>query len=179
MNHRGSASTGQSKPRRIVFEDEMDSVRPSRKSPEEAGSGQQNPAGSLDTPHPSGHTPRARVVADYILKYPVLLRVEDRDRYKAVFNDQYQEYKDLHAEVSSTLARFTQMDNMMDKLLRDDNSKGDKMRIDQIWQNYKQKKNNPAFLEKKERCEYLKAKLSHIKNRIRDYDQNTVSGGQS
>lgn len=43
--------------------------------------------------------------------------MEEREKYRAVFNDQYQEYKDLHRDVSSTLSKFTELDAAMDRLL--------------------------------------------------------------
>lgn len=45
--------------------------------------------------------------------------MEERETYAAVFNDQYQEYKDLHGDVVSTLSRFRELDLLMAQLLRD------------------------------------------------------------
>uniref|UniRef100_A0A8C1DSI9 OCEL domain-containing protein n=1 Tax=Cyprinus carpio carpio TaxID=630221 RepID=A0A8C1DSI9_CYPCA len=105
-------------------------------------------------------------------KYPEIHSVEDREQYKAVFNDQYLEYKELHREITATLIKFQELDSMMSQLINNRRSPEDSKRIMDLVKTYDQKKNDQHFLEKKERCEYLKAKLSHIKMRIHDFDRN-------
>ncbi|KAI7809419.1 putative occludin/ELL domain-containing protein 1 [Triplophysa rosa] len=124
---------------------------------------------------PIGHIPKPKVIADYIIKYPEIHSVEDREKYKAVFNDQYQEYKELHREITVTLMKFQELDNTMSQLLKNPSNTAERKRIKSLLKTYEEKKNDPYFLEKKERCEYLKAKLSHIKMRIRNFDQNFSS----
>ncbi|CAB1317740.1 unnamed protein product [Coregonus sp. 'balchen'] len=160
------ASVAQTKPpnpqtKRIVFEDEMDSsVRATKR--QHLTEFQQEEPGSRNRANPTGYAQKPRVIADYVIKYPEIFSMEEREKYKAVFNDQYQEYKDLHKDISATFMKFRELDAMMGKLLKDGN-----------------RHENPAFLEKKGRCDYLKAKLSHIKNRIRNFDQGTLAKGRT
>ncbi|XP_029300177.1 MARVEL domain-containing protein 2 isoform X1 [Cottoperca gobio] len=120
---------------------------------------------------PSGHIPKPIIVPDYIGKYPTIRSDEERDQYRAVFNDQYAEYKELHSDVQVTVKKFDEMDAMMRSLPQQPTSQMEVDRIKRILQDYQRKKNDPTFLEKKERCEYLKSKLSHIKQKIQEYDK--------
>ncbi|XP_034402756.1 MARVEL domain-containing protein 2 [Cyclopterus lumpus] len=120
---------------------------------------------------PSGHIPKPVIVPDYIGKYPTIRADEERDQYRAVFNDQYSEYKELHSEMQATLKKFDEMDAMMRGLPQHPASQKEVDRINRILQDYQRKKNDPTVLEKKERCEYLKSKLSHIKQKIQEYDK--------
>ncbi|XP_019387841.1 PREDICTED: MARVEL domain-containing protein 2 [Crocodylus porosus] len=120
---------------------------------------------------PAGHIPKPIVMPDYLAKYPAIQTDEMRERYKAVFNDQFAEYKELSAEVQAVLKKFDELDAWMRKLPHHSGSMLEQERISKVLQDYNRKKNDPSFLEKKERCEYLKNKLSHIKQRIQDYDK--------
>ncbi|XP_028314292.1 MARVEL domain-containing protein 2b isoform X2 [Gouania willdenowi] len=124
---------------------------------------------------PAGHIPKPVVIADYVAKYPSIRSDEERDQYKAVFNDQYAEYRELHAEVQVMAQKFQEMDDMMHSLPARPSSQMEKERLDLILMEYQKKKNDPTFVEKRERCEYLKNKLSHIKQKINEYNNKSRS----
>nr|KAF6490151.1 MARVEL domain containing 2 [Molossus molossus] len=120
---------------------------------------------------PSGHIPKPIMLPDYVAKYPVIRTDDERERYKAVFQDQFSEYKELSAEVQAVLRKFDELDAVMSRLPHHSGSQQEHERISRIHEEFKKKKKDPTFLEKKERCDYLKNKLSHIKQRIQEYDK--------
>ncbi|KAM6189612.1 occludin/ELL domain-containing protein 1 [Sarcoramphus papa] len=156
--------------RRVVFEDEvMPLGRPSGRVPP-AEEGEKPGARSV----PPGLAPRPRAVPDYVVqhpgspsctlslmaswrcrKYPAIRSPRQREGYKGVFQDQLAEYTELLGEVRATRRRLGELEAAMGRLPRHATSRTDS-----------------AFLEKQQRCEYLKKKLTHIKARIQEYDRD-------
>ncbi|XP_030075301.1 LOW QUALITY PROTEIN: occludin/ELL domain-containing protein 1 [Microcaecilia unicolor] len=168
----------QDKPKKIVFQDEVLLEGSSRgkfcKHIQFAEEGDNQ--GALNQSIPTGHTPKPHMIPDYIPKYPRICSLEEREKYTAVFNDQYAEYKELHSEVLTALQKFKELDAMMRKLPRHTQNKGEHSRITNVLEDYDKKKNDATFLEKQDRCDYLKKKLSHIKKQIQEYDLTNKEG---
>lgn len=120
---------------------------------------------------PSDHIPKPIMLPDYVAKYPVIWTDDEWECYKAVFQDQFSEYKELSAEVQAVLRKFNEPDAVMSRLPHHSGNQQEHERISRIHEEFKKKKKDPTFLEKKERCDYLKNKLSHIKQRIQEYDK--------
>ncbi|XP_038634201.1 MARVEL domain-containing protein 2-like [Scyliorhinus canicula] len=125
---------------------------------------------TLNKSIPAGYIPKPLIIPDYVTKYPKIESAEERERYKGVFNDQYAEYKQLHSEIHTANKKFRELKVLIEKLPRYAESSEHHKRIMKILEDYKEKINDPTFVEKKERCTYLKNKLSYIKQRIQEYD---------
>ncbi|KAM6113510.1 occludin/ELL domain-containing protein 1 [Phoenicopterus ruber ruber] len=154
--------------RRVTFEDEVvpPGRPPGRVPPTKEA---ENPgAGSV----PPGLAPQPRAVPDYVRpgspsrtlslvaswrcrKYPAIRSPRQREGYKGVFQDQLAEYTELLREVRAARRRLGELEAAMGRLPRHATSRTDL-----------------AFLEKQQRCEYLKKKLTHIKARIQEYDRD-------
>uniref|UniRef100_A0A8C5WDN5 OCEL domain-containing protein n=1 Tax=Leptobrachium leishanense TaxID=445787 RepID=A0A8C5WDN5_9ANUR len=164
------------RPRRIVFQDEVEQLREARvRETKTIHFSDKGSDTGINYSIPTGYRPKPHVVPDYVLKYPGIRNAEERENYKAVFNDQYTEYKELYAEVRTALMKFKELDNMMNKLTSGPQSRKAPERVKAIMQIYDKKKNDSTFMEKRERCIYLKEKLAHIKKQILVYDQQEGS----
>lgn len=129
-----------------------------------------NGAGTLNKSIPAGFIPKPLIVPDYVTKYPKIETAEERERYKGVFNDQYAEYRELHTEIYVANRKFGELKTLIERLPHYVETSEEHRRIMKILEDYKEKKNDPTFVEKKQRCTYLKNKLSYIKLRIQEYD---------
>ncbi|KAM6040298.1 LOW QUALITY PROTEIN: occludin/ELL domain-containing protein 1 [Theristicus caerulescens] len=154
--------------RRVTFEDDaMPLGRPPARVPP-AADGEKPGAASV----PAGLAPRPHAVPDYVVKYPAIRSPRQREGYKGVFQDQLAEYTELLGEVRAARRRLRELEAAMGRQPRHAASRTDASRTADVWHEYVRKKRDPAFLEKQQRCEYLKKKLTHIKARIQEYDRD-------
>ncbi|XP_070788055.1 LOW QUALITY PROTEIN: occludin/ELL domain-containing protein 1 [Pituophis catenifer annectens] len=124
----------------------------------------------LNSAIPVGHNPRPLIVPDYIVRYPAIGSPAEREKYTAIFKDQYPEYQALVREIHATRQRFKELDALMSRLPAHPQNKEEQSRVSAVWRAYRGKKKDPSFLEKQERCDYLRRKLSHLKAQIQTFD---------
>ncbi|GJQ77633.1 hypothetical protein Trydic_g12761 [Trypoxylus dichotomus] len=105
----------------------------------------------------------------YLTAYTTIKDPEQRRRYKADFNADYDEYKRLHGVVEKISRRFAELKG---KLKQESTSSPKYKDIrKQIVSEYKQNKQDPKHQQTKRRFQYLHDKLSHIKRLVLEYDQ--------
>ncbi|CAL8289301.1 unnamed protein product [Gadus morhua 'NCC'] len=126
----------------------------------------------------SGVLRDAAPMTDYLSAYTVILDQQQRLRYKQDFNQEYQEYRGLHARIDDLTRQFMRLNTQLRQ--RSHGSREHKTIRNQILQQYRTiKKFNPNYNQDRIRCEYLHDKLAHIKKLISVYDQTASSSEPS
>ena len=123
---------------------------------------------------------------------------KQRSNYKEIFNSQYEEYRQLHANVDSVTRRFRQLEKEIRGVRQgteDYEVSSGRTSIPQyssvralchlrhtfqnvksrIINEYREIKRDRKYIDQRKRCDYLHGKLGHIKRLIVDYDRTTVS----
>ncbi|XP_018574099.1 RNA polymerase II elongation factor Ell [Anoplophora glabripennis] len=106
---------------------------------------------------------------DYKQQYVTIQDVDQRRRYKADFNADYAEYRDLHGIVEKVSRRFAQLEERLKQ--EDENSPRYKDIKRQIVREYHENKKDLEHQRAKRRFQYLHDKLSHIKQLVLEYDE--------
>lgn len=102
-------------------------------------------------------------------EYPPISGDQQRQEYKREFDADLQEYKKLQAEMDEINKDLSRLDRQLDELqegTQEYESVADEFYL------LKDKKKSADYQKKKQRCKYLKAKLSHIKKVVADYDRS-------
>uniref|UniRef100_A0A8C8B2B3 OCEL domain-containing protein n=1 Tax=Otus sunia TaxID=257818 RepID=A0A8C8B2B3_9STRI len=109
-------------------------------------------------------SPSASEPPDYFTKYTAIVSYEQRQRYKNDFYAEYDEYRNLYAQMESISQKFMSLDTQRHML--SPGSKEYKVEKDKTL-----RISSPSYSEEKRRCQYLHNKLSHIKKLIGEFDK--------
>ncbi|GLH07416.1 Uncharacterized protein GBIM_12874 [Gryllus bimaculatus] len=110
---------------------------------------------------------------EYLSSYTTICNSEQRSRYKADFNADYNEYRDLHHAVETVSKHFAQLEERLRQ--EEVNSPGWRSIKQQIMREYQENKRDQQHQEAKRRFQYLHEKLSHIKRLVLEYDSALVN----
>ncbi|XP_076179580.1 suppressor of Triplolethal [Ptiloglossa arizonensis] len=127
---------------------------------------------SLDLPE----SPKSSEYPDYLTYYTTISSAEQRRRYKAEFNADYEEYRRLHAQVAKVSKRFSQLQERLKQEEASGNWDEYQGIRHQILYEYNETKRDPVHKETKRRFHYLHEKLSHIKRLVLEYDTQNCGG---
>ncbi|NXI90678.1 ELL2 factor, partial [Psophia crepitans] len=121
--------------------------------------------GVKETCTASTDPPSSSEQPDYLMKYTEIVSYEQRQSYKDDFNAEYDEYRNLHAQIEGITRKFMELDAQ--RKLLSPGSKEYQMLHEEVLEEYRKvKQSTPNYYEEKCRCEYLHNKLSHIKRLI-------------
>ncbi|CAH0553613.1 unnamed protein product [Brassicogethes aeneus] len=113
---------------------------------------------------------------DYETDFTPIQSIEQRRRYKAEFNADYAEYRNLHEVVEEVSQKFKQLQERL-KQVRETSPEYKQLK-NQITKEYQKNKSDAAHQRASKRFYYLYGKLSHIKRLVYEYDQNVRQDGQ-
>lgn len=105
-------------------------------------------------------------------KFTPIMSIDQRRQYKTEFDNDFAEYRKMHADLEVVSKRFTELSERLKNEKNYDRRKEIKSLIFNEYQN-NQKKNHQ---EKKQKFHYLHQKLSHIKRLVHDYDMTITNG---
>uniref|UniRef100_A0A8C8EBR1 OCEL domain-containing protein n=1 Tax=Otus sunia TaxID=257818 RepID=A0A8C8EBR1_9STRI len=109
------------------------------------------------------------------LPVEAVISYEQRQRYKNDFYAEYDEYRNLYAQMESISQKFMSLDtqrHMLSPGSKEYKVEKDKtLRIEVLEEYQKLKESSPSYSEEKRRCQYLHNKLSHIKKLIGEFDK--------
>ncbi|XP_015219263.1 occludin [Lepisosteus oculatus] len=121
-----------------------------------------------DTDYTTGAESADELDDEWESEFPPIASEQDRQDYKREFDRDHLEYKKLQAEMDQTNKKLSELDRELDEL-----EEGSPQYLDAVDEYHRLKdiKKSSDYQKKKQRCKYLKGKLSHIKKMVSDYDR--------
>jgi RNA polymerase II elongation factor ELL len=131
----------------------------------------------LEQSHTTQHTQLMQLLQnqnkDFLENYIPIENSEQRNRYKAEFNQYYAKYRGLHNVLDSVSKKFASLENRLRET-----PKGTKEFQDvkeQIVGEYQRNKDDQTYQEARNSFQYLHEKLAHIKKLVHDFDTSNLA----